>query len=174
MIAFDIDGVVANSFPLIVEEIYKDTGIILEKPEGSTWKIDIPRYNPFKAIRRALMRWEEISSFPDAKEILPKIYVERKEPILFITSRLIIEKDITEKWLEKNFPEIDFEVIFSENKIIPIFFKGVEIFVEDRLKTANFLAPHLRKMFLVDRPYNSRRFTDPRVCRIKSLLEIFE
>jgi uncharacterized HAD superfamily protein len=173
MIAFDIDGVLADTYSIIIDEIFKACGYDATKRENSTWRIEIPPGYPSfdleKAIRQALYRVDEINPYKCAKIIIPEIYKILKEPIIFITARKEDVKKATCDWIEKHFSTIDYKVIFTSKKLEPLFENNIDIFVEDRLKTANFLSRFMKKMYLVNRNYNMGRFTDPRIIRIGDL-----
>ena len=178
-IGFDIDGVVANSFKPIVEEIENLTGIRIEKKIGSKWIIDIENLSNSKKleiINNCLSKNEKIKVLPSPKIIIPKIYKSFNCQIFFITARSKCLYDVTERWLKENFSDIEFKLIVvgDQDKIDAIKENNISIYVEDRLKNANEIADIIDRMYLINRPYNMNRYTNPKIIRVKNFFEIWD
>ena len=168
MIVLDIDGVVADTSTMILEE--------------SNYEIVFDRYHPEDRENRIVpiihkifsTRMAEIEPYPDASVIVSTID-KYLGPITFLTARDIKYMNATRQWLEDNF-HISFSLIFlsSSNKIN--FFKDIKAraFVEDRLATANTIAASsLVRTYLINRPWNLGRETHKDVIRINSLIGFY-
>ena len=116
-----------------------------------------------------------------AREILEKL--KNKNKIYVITARGERAKEITEKWIGNNYPNI-FDKIYFTNQFSQTGVKttkaivcddlDIDIFIEDSLDFALECAKPNRKVFLLDYPWNKTDKLPNGVTRVYSWKEIFE
>ena len=179
-IAFDLDGVVINTFPLL-RQLFIDH-----------WSHDITPHKQFeftipgKTKEETNNLWfnnlEDITynSPPLDNSILylTQIYSINRLPLIFITARAKKQlKRCTKTWLKKYLGDIPFKVIHIKGKYKIKVLKtlGIKYFVDDRFRTINQITPHIVKAYLYDQSWNTgRRAKHPNIKRIKSLKEIVD
>jgi len=183
-IAFDLDGVISDTYSVYRLEFIKLYNIDIAKHPKykiTTYKIFLPNvsdkdisYTIFKVITQY---WEEIHPYPDAVEALNLFYNYYKKPIEIVTARKYSRQeevcDATYAWLNKNFPNIKFNVCFAGHDEKTKFLKEnkFNIFVEDRLRNANRISNQIDKVYLINRMWNLGRRENDNVERVKSLKE---
>ena len=171
MIALDIDGVVANTSPLLIEEAAK-----------IGYNLVFDRYHPSNSenylspiVDKILtLRMAEIAPYPDAIEFMD-IINKNLGPITFLTARNVKYAESTRIWLNLNF-SFSFSLACYASKDKVKFFKEniTRAFVEDRLSTANMVAESgLVQVYLINRNWNINRYTHPGVRRINNLGEFY-
>ena len=111
--------------------------------------------------------------YEDAINFIPEIS-RHLGHITFITARKEEYVDITLKWLQTHF-KISFSLIHkpSSEKVPFLIQENFDVFVEDRLKTANTSAMSGLRTYLVNRVWNLHRYTDKNVVRVNSLAGFF-
>jgi len=174
-LAIDIDGVVSNTVPLMVEVI-----------EKRGYKIVFDRYNPhIEGIedREAFMyevvdevystRMDQLKPYEGVVESIRKISRDLGQ-ITFVTARRAKFSGSTVIWLQRNF-NISFGFVIRSSSEKPQFIlnEGFDVFIEDRLSTVNRAADLGIKTYLIDRPWNSGRYTHSDVIRVNSLEEVY-
>ena len=175
-IAFDIDGVLADSEVTIRKHILKETGYDLRSDTIRKFNFTVPGSTveeTYWLIQDGVKYYtDEIQPHSGAVDSICKVYEfhKRQRPITFITARP--EKYLGKEtmiWLKKQFPNMWFNLHFAEDKIKSV--DGFECIVEDRLKNANDLAKYLSVVYLVNQPWNEDRETEWNVIRVNSVSE---
>ena len=94
--------------------------------------------------------------------------------ITFLTARNDKYNDATRNWINTHF-RISYEFANSpaSEKTSFVLTNGFDCLIEDRLKTANFAAENGVKVYLINRHWNMRRETHPKVIRIHSLGQFY-
>lgn len=176
-IAFDIDGVIANTESAIRTEILKQTGHDIGD-SLSQFDFPVPEYSKaeiYNMIQMGIENYtDSIKPYDGAIDAVNKIYYSRDKtrPITFITSRPeSILKDETHDWLNKYFPTMRYKVIFASDKRKYILDNETSVFVEDRLKNANDISPIVTAVYLVNRSWNIGRDHAWNVIRVDSVEE---
>ncbi len=165
-IAFDIDGVVADTMAVFVEMVREKLGIADFSKEHLT-EYDLHRCLPSVA-REALdeILWLTLSDeytlrvppCPGAPEFLAKL--SRYAPLRFVTARVWPES-IT-RWLYQVVPEVPREAITvvatgdPTAKSDVLREMGVRVFVEDRWDTCERLREEGFEVVVYDQPWNRR------------------
>jgi uncharacterized HAD superfamily protein len=178
MIAFDIDGVIADSESVLVEG--------LEDFTGEKFSPLYPRTYDFRdgfdslSLKHCLFiidyvlqtKHIPVYDFNDTYLALSKIQ-HKYGKVHFITSR---NSDLwfdTCKWIEYNFGYIkyDLEMIDHDgDKETVMKEKNINVLVEDRLKTVNNLK-NGNMAYLINRPWNVDRPIRGHVIRVANVLE---
>jgi len=113
-----------------------------------------------------------------AKEII--LELSKNNKIFFITSR-VHAKDGTLESLNKNFSEINFELIFSSNPYHKNEGKskgeickelGINFMIEDDIKHCEECIQKGIKVFLLDKPWNQKYLENEDIIRVKNWNEI--
>lgn len=177
-IAFDIDGVVADSFSVFRSHIWRDFGYWIGIP--GSYRIEVPGvpYSFLQDYYRAMLTHHQdaVRPYPEANEVLSAIVEWTGQPVHFVTARHPDTLEATEDWIRKNLPDIRaYRLIFrpSAGKTEWLIQNRVQFFVEDRLWTAKAVAETGRvKVFLVSRAWNLGRLAHEAVVRIENLKQI--
>jgi len=174
-ISIDIDGVVCDTVPLMVENAAK-----------RGFKLTFDRYNPaIEGIedREAFMyelvdeiysnQMDQLKPYEDASLTISKIH-ENLGVIIFVTARREKFSKLTINWLKSHF-DISFGYVVKSSLEKPQFVlnEKFDAFIEDRLSTANRAAELGVKTYLVNRPWNVGRDTHSSVIRVNSLEEFY-
>jgi len=178
-IAFDLDGVLCDSYPAFRKDFWIKYAydIYLEQ---NRYEIVIPNALKniiIKNIRDILVKYNDyIYPYPETYETLLSIYVETMKPITIITAR---EKDFlantTKKWCQDNL-RIPFELHFCDahkkKYLLKSFDQKIDYWVDDRLAIANDMSSIMDIVFLMNRRWNIERGVKKNVVRIDTLDEI--
>lgn len=175
-IGVDIDGVIADTFPLLVRELnaYFKASFSLQ---------DIFDYNIFKVYglsetevflflserERALMEDPAVKEGAVAHLAL----LSPKHEIYLVSARYEKYRPETERWLQKHgVPYRELILLGSHDKRGICTMLAVDLFIEDSLKNARQLSSCGIPVLLLDAPYN-RGELPPLVRRCSSWEEIF-
>ena len=177
-IAFDIDGVFANTMGLFLEIARKDFGINNHKYEDITTYfledcLDIDPETIRVIINRILEGdfESELEPIDGAVEVLSDI--GQAHPLLFVTARP--QHSIVNEWVHKMLPleSSDIEVIATgtfEGKGDVLKARGIQYFVEDSLEVCHMLSEHAVSPILFCQPWN--RSPDHPFREVRSWAEI--
>lgn len=165
-LAFDIDGVVADTMTLFVELAHERYGL------RDLTKEDLHEYNLYRCLpdldRQIVddlicltLDDEHTALLPPVPEA-PAVLTELAErgPLRFVTARIWPESIIS--WLKKTLPDVPdsgIQVIATgapEAKAEILRNLGVHYFVEDRLETCRLLAKDGIQPILFDQPWNRK------------------
>lgn len=169
-IGIDIDGVIADSDVALRQAILDSYGVHIP-PCGErsyTPKVEgVPYEDVLRTINNRIAD-DEILPFDGTIEAMNILHEAIREPITLITARPEYIRDHTLDWLKTHFPDVRFDVIFSEDKLGPSRERNINVFIEDRFKTANDLANYMQGVYLVNRPWNENREVHWKVIRVDS------
>lgn len=162
-IAFDFDGVVADTFRLFVEIARRDHRIEMAYEDITSYEflkvIDMNGDVASLIIGTLNDRPHELDLRPNtgAEEVLARI-AHTAPPLSVVTARTIGEP--VRLWFEKNIPAIPLSRIRvdatgeSTAKLQILRSHGIRYFVEDRLDTCHMLAEEGITPILFDQPWN--------------------
>lgn len=187
MIFTDLDGVLADTYSVTRKKILQlhrydiDT---LPRVGVRRFQIRVPDV-PEKFIREIIYDvivncWDEIEPYPNVSTALKKFYLYYNYPVNIVTARKYKQKNKTKEatysWLKKYWPDIKFNVAFKghKEKVEYLVEQGCNIFIEDRLKNANVISDRIKKVYLVNRPWNEGRQENNNVERVDSFKEAVE
>lgn len=163
-LAFDIDGVFADTFRIFVEIARNDYGIQIEYEaitEYEFWKhMDVDEVVYREIIRRILDYPIEVGIRPinGATDVLTRLV--NFGPLLFVTARP--EKDAILKWIKLHLGIVDMDAVRLEStgtheEKLPVLLKhGIKYFVEDRLETCYLLDRASVVPIVFDQPWNRK------------------
>ena len=173
--AIDLDGVVCDTMALMINNI-----------ESKGFSVVFDRYNPY------IEGVSDVSKF--IIEVVTEIYPKQLQlikpydkviealfnihknlgSITFLTARKEKFNESTLEWLN-TYCKIPFELVNkrSAEKCQFILDNIFDVFVEDRLRTANASAELGIKTYLINRNWNIGRFTHKNVIRVDSLMEFY-
>jgi uncharacterized HAD superfamily protein len=161
-IAFDFDGVVADTFRLFIEIARSDYNVDVEYEDITDYEflkvVDMNFADAMKIIDTLTYHPHELDLRPNrgAESVLARMALETS--LLFVTARPIGRP--VEMWFEKNMPLIQPEAITvmatSENtaKLPVLKEQGVAYFVDDRLDTCHLLSREGITPIVFDQPWN--------------------
>ena len=176
MWGFDIDGCIVEIDSLLLKYIKELYGYSLEGTDITCYVLEeclpLSREQIVKCIDKTIADVDNLFPIPGSIEFLRYYHLISGKIIQFITARW--DKESTYKWLNKWLVDIPFDVIFSKGryKIDPINEFGIDIFVEDKLKTALNLAQNNIKVLLLDQAWNQLKELPPNIIRMKDWGEI--
>jgi uncharacterized HAD superfamily protein len=186
-IGLDVDGVLANFYPLYEDLIVELTGRNLFPPRTDPFEPppvwNWPEHYGYKAKELSASVWAHIKShgsfwsnahpFPKAAALVDFCYAEADENVYFITDRPgAYAKAHTQRWLRETFPGEGFSVLISQpgKKGLLVEPLGLTHFVEDNREHAVAVAAFGAKSYLLDRPYNQGPAQG--VTRVKDISEL--
>ncbi|OQB41700.1 MAG: 5' nucleotidase, deoxy (Pyrimidine), cytosolic type C protein (NT5C) [candidate division CPR1 bacterium ADurb.Bin160] len=174
-IAFDLDGVVADSFQQIRKRILEMKNFdILENLNSYSLVSQKLDYDESQKIIYDVIIKENrhIKMYPEAKDVLTELYEATNEPICFVTARPKEAKRATKRWLDRNL-NVPYNIFFStpEKKEKYLIEGGFKFFVEDRAETVN-KCEKMKINFLITRPWNETQKTNTNVIRVNNLNEV--
>ena len=163
-IAFDIDGVVADTFRTFVHKARREHGCQVRYQDITEYDfmkvIDIDEQLTLKIFRALLA--EPIASgikpVDGAGEVLTRL--SRSAPLLFVTARP--EREAILEWTYLNLPEVDtasirLEATETYTAKLPILLEaGIRYFVEDRLDTCYLLQEASIIPIVYSQPWNKK------------------
>lgn len=175
-IAFDLDDVLFQTSKAFREESLIRFGFDCiascntydMNPEGRISQEDFNRFIDDVAIKY----WDWVQPYAYVNEVLTFLYGATGKPIIVLTSRNELLKEVTHKMLDKHL-SVPYEVIFSKDKRQDCLKHNFGILVDDRFKTIEDCAPILKKAFIPTRPWNrGRNIKLNNVYRIRTLKDI--
>ena len=178
-IVIDIDGVVADSEPHLVNHIEASSGkkLTFDNPRKFQFNIDIPLEDLMRYINEAIVKYKHvIPPLSYATTYVALIRLEKQDGIVnFLSARSggAVEA-ATRFWLDKSFPNINYALynigdMTSKYEWMKI--NGFDAIVEDRFKTANECDFENGLTFLVNQPWNLCRREADHVNRVKNLYQ---
>ncbi|HDM78848.1 MAG TPA: haloacid dehalogenase [Deltaproteobacteria bacterium] len=162
-LAFDIDGVFADTINTFIEIAQKEYGLSHVKREKITTFdlskcLDLDKDLILEIICKALNDENTLRTkpFPDAAEILTEF--SKKSPLIFVTARVWGES--IKKWIHNQLPEVPRDRIKvyatgnPDKKLDVLRWEGIKYFVEDRLETCYLLHEAGIEPIVFDQPWN--------------------
>lgn len=174
--AFDLDGCVVDFMPIFLRMLQEKYGV--QVPQSRmiyhtlskclSVSIDVIQ----DCVGATFREVDSLKAYPGSIEFLEFYYKETRGPLLFITDRLY-KKD-TFKWLDKWLREVPFQVIFTGGRPkIDFLLEGrVDVFVEDRAKTALQVAQKQKRVLLPDRCWNRHLEENCYITRVQDWNDI--
>ncbi|MCG2774433.1 MAG: haloacid dehalogenase [Desulfobacterales bacterium] len=163
-LAFDIDGVFADTFRIFVETAREQYGIQVEYEditEYDFWKvIDIDEKTSHEIIQRILDNPLAMGIRPVFGSVDVLTRLSRISPLLFVTARP--ERDSILEWIQQHLrvarmSDIRLEATSVHEKKIPVLLKhGIRYFVEDRLETCYLLEKTSVIPIVFEQPWNRK------------------
>lgn len=163
-IAFDIDGVVADTFRAFIEIAFKDYGLRIHYEdinEYEFWKdTDLDEDSTNDIISRILDQPLEADIRPvtGAVDVLTRLADNGN--LLFVTARS--DRDSILNWIWHYMPSARRDSIIlvaagrHEDKLPILLKRGIKYFVEDRLETCYLMESSPVKPIVFDQPWNRR------------------
>jgi len=163
-IAFDVDGVFADTFHLFVAKARSDYGYRFEYEDITEYDflkvLDMDEQESDAIVQTLLDSPLEsgIKPIPGAVEVLTRLSV--LVPLHFVTARP--QKKPILNWVEHHLPEVDrnrirIEVTGVHTEKIPVLLEmGFKYFVEDRLDTCPLLEENGITPILFEQPWNRK------------------
>jgi len=163
-IAFDIDGVFADTFRLFVEKAREEHGYSFYYEDITEYEFDRVIEIDDRVSQRILQALLEnplqsgIKAIPGAVDVLTRL--SRFGAILFVTART--ERNPILDWIHHQLAGVSPDLIRLEatethgNKPSVLREYGIKYFVEDRLETCYLLDQHAITPILFDQPWNRR------------------
>lgn len=163
-IAFDVDGVVADTFHLFVAKARNDYGYRFDYEDITEYDflqvLDMDEKESDAIVQTLLDRPLEsgVKPLPGAVEVLTRLSL--LAPLSFVTARP--EKGPILAWVEHQLPQVDkdrirLEVTGVHTEKIPVLLEmGFKYFVEDRLDTCPLLEQNGITPILFEQPWNKK------------------
>jgi len=181
-IGIDIDEVIAEQLDHIIKFYHKKTGKLIPKEKFTTynwWEVwGITREEAIEIdheFKRSNL-FDEINPIRNAIESVKSLINDNE--IFIITSRPILYKERTEKWINKHLKDIPLTIIHSgdfqgdklKTKVEICKDLGVELMIEDHAKYALECGNVGIKVILFDNPWN-RDLKHKNVIRVNDWIE---
>jgi uncharacterized protein len=176
-LAFDIDGVFADTFRVFVETAQKDYGVRIEYEDITEYEflsvIDMEEDIASEIIGRILSDPIRMGIEPmgGSVEVLTKLAAAG--PILFVTARP--EKEAISAWVNQKLHRADSGLIRVEatathlQKLPVLLNHGIRYFVEDRLDTCYLIEEASLVPIVFEQPWNRKGHP---FCRVKDWWEL--
>ncbi len=168
-IAFDIDGVVADTFHVFVEKAHEDYGYHFtyeDIVEYDFWEVlNMSKDDSDAIIQELLERPIESGIRPIRGAVKVLTRLSGIAPLFFVTARP--EKDPIIEWVYHQLPLVDRDLISLEatqtfEEKLPILSeRGVKYFVEDRLDTCYLLQEISITPIVFEQPWNKKKHPFP-------------
>lgn len=168
-IAFDIDGVVADTFRVFVDRARNDYGYGFTYEEITEYEflevLDITEEDSDTIIGDLIRSpiKSGVQPMQGAREVLTRL--SRSGPLLFVTARP--EKDPIIEWVYYQLPDVDksrihLEATNTHREKLPILLEsGMKYFVEDRLETCYLLEEASLSPIIFEQPWNKKAHPFP-------------
>lgn len=163
-LAFDIDGVFADTFRIFVETAREQYGIQVEYEDITEYDfrkvIDIDEKTSHEIIQRILDNPLAMGIRPVFGSVDVLTRLSRISPLLFVTARP--ERDSILEWIQQHLrvarmSDIRLEATSVHEKKIPVLLKhGIRYFVEDRLETCYLLEKTSVIPIVFEQPWNRK------------------
>ena len=172
--AIDLDGVVANT-SILMKQVALEHGVSIifnhYKPEDSTGNL-LDELTSEIVHEIFTNRMNSVRPYKDALAYIPLI--SELGAITFLTARREEYNSATIDWINSYFKiSYAFANRPSSEKAQFVLENGFDCLIEDRLRTANEAAENGIKVYLINRHWNMRRETNPKVIRIHSLGQFY-
>jgi uncharacterized HAD superfamily protein len=163
-LAFDVDGVFADTFKIFVETAREQYGIQVAYEDITEYDfrevIDIDEKAIDEIIQRILYHPLEIGIRPILGSVDVLTRLARMGPILFVTARP--EEGSIREWIHQylrvgDISAIHIEATSTHKDKIPVLLKhGIRYFIEDRLETCYLLEKTSVIPIVFDQPWNRK------------------
>jgi 5'(3')-deoxyribonucleotidase len=163
-LAFDVDGVFADTFRIFVKTAREQYGIQVEYEDITEYNfrevIDIDEKTSYEIIQRILDNPLKMGILPvfGAVDVLTRL--SQIGPLLFVTARP--GRDSILKWIKQYLPLADMSLIRLEatsthEEKLPVLLKhGIRYFIEDRLETCYLFEKTSVTPIVFEQPWNRK------------------
>lgn len=161
-IFFDIDDTIIDTNDFVrknIKELY-NFDVLLDVPKTSNkCRSAIPGYSVDETTSiiedLILEKHDEIKIYPKFNDIFNFLYKHINQPINLLSSRNTRLYDVTNDFFNKNFPNIEFDIICcNERENKKKYLEDARILVEDDPVNAMNLQDHVNLLLLMTRPTN--------------------
>jgi uncharacterized HAD superfamily protein len=176
-LAFDIDGVFADTFRVFIETARKDYGVRIEYEDITEYEflsvIDMEEAVASEIIDRILFDPIRMGIEPMAGSVAVLSKLATRAPILFVTARP--DKEAISAWVKQKLPEADsgmlhVEATASHLQKLPVLLNhGIRYFVEDRLDTCYLIEEASVVPIVFEQPWNRKAHP---FCQVKDWGEL--
>jgi 5'(3')-deoxyribonucleotidase len=176
-LAFDIDGVFADTFRVFVDTARKDYGVRIEYEDITEYEflsvIDMEEAIASEIIDRILSDPIRMGIKPMRGSVQVLSKLAHTGPILFVTARP--EKEAISAWVTQKLRRADSGLIRVEatathlQKLPVLLNHGIRYFVEDRLDTCYLIEEASLVPIVFEQPWNKKAHP---FCRVKDWWEL--
>jgi uncharacterized HAD superfamily protein len=176
MIAFDIDGVVADLQTVLRKAVLDKYDFDITNVDIDQYLISVPGVSSQElsdlVLEIILLKSDEIKPYPKVAHTLQALYKVEQKPIVFVTARRKETMYVTHEWIKNNImvPAIIHSVRSSE-KCNFLKERGITYFTDDLYETAAEVAQCIPWSFLMSRPWNENKPDPSSVIRVRDLRE---
>ena len=163
-LAFDVDGVFADTFRIFVETAREQYGIQIEYEDITEYNfrevIDIDEKTSGEIIQRILDNPLAMGIRPVFGSVDVLIRLSHISPLLFVTARP--ERDSISEWIHQflrvaDLSAIHIEATSTHKEKLPVLLKhGIRYFIEDRLETCYLLEKTSITPIVFEQPWNRK------------------
>lgn len=177
MIAFDIDGVVADIFSPLRKAVLRDFDYDL-CGNSPIYDLRIPTLRKGHTTRYVVdflnSNCLNIPAVDGCAECVQTVHRISGKPVLFVTARWPSIYEPTVSWLSNELHGVPFHVVLKSSKEKALFLHsiGYSALVEDRYRTATQASELLDTVYLVDQEWNRGRPLPENVCRVSDLKDL--
>ena len=181
-VAFDIDGVFADTFKALVNAAGRDYGISIEYDDITEYEfwnvIDINEKIWREIVQRIMDKPLEMGIVPleGAVNVLKRLAA--KGPVLFVSARP--ERESIFRWIREYLESVDpslirIEAVGGHEEKAPVLRKnGIKYFIEDRLETCYLLDRASIIPIVFDQPWNRKNHPFMTVRNWQDICEMIE
>ena len=174
-LGFDIDGVIADFAPQLLETIKRHYGLTLKRTDIYCFDLNIvlgvPRFEEQALIGEVLK--QNLPLNRGAKETLEQLSYEG-HTIYLLTCRYGYLRDITESWLkEKAVPYTQLQLLKEGEKYLAKV-DPLDVIVEDSLKEAIGWTTKVKTVLIYDQPWNQTLNVKNLIKRVHDWKEIYK
>jgi len=177
LLAFDFDGVIADTFKLFVKLAHESYGVVIDYDTIEDYEfidaLDLPRAETLALIDELTYRSHELGLEPldGALETLGRL--SARGPQLIVTARPVSEPVAI--WLKERLPQAEFVIEATGSptaKLAVLKQHGIRYFVDDRLDTCAQLSDSGLTPLVFEQPWNREKPHD--FLKVSSWREIAE
>jgi hypothetical protein len=177
MLAFDLHGVIMYTWPAFEKYYEEAVGFKLEHGDRFNFKVPYwynkSRIGPDIAMSLQLYI-KDMKPMRGSIQALQE-WSDKGNDIIIVTASANSTMDANKKWLDKwlNRPYVLSRVDAHEGKVKALVNLGCTHYVDDRYRTCQQLADHLKHVYLFDDIHNRGREIKENVTRVRSLRKVF-
>lgn len=177
LIAFDIDGVIADSHIIFDDVLKNKYGFSLKGVEDYHFSIPGISWEEINETFRDMIRTRscEININDKTKTYLTKLYNKHGLPVIFITARSDSIRSETEEWFRSKLGnDIEYRIYHCSDFEKSTLVKSLDIqsFVEDHVDNANSISKITKIVYLINQSWNLNYIENFNVIRINNIQQI--
>lgn len=156
-IGIDIDSVIADTTPHIIEYLNKNFSYNLKLDDFTSYRLQDNKIIDIEHVNSAL-DWfykigiETVNLINGSKEVI--FNLSKNNKIILITARPHTTRNLTQVWLKRNNIKYD-ELIFCKASEKVNYIRYFDLIIEDRLETAETLSSLGIQVILLQYPWNN-------------------